>query len=154
MIIFWLNYSSKHSTALYSTIKHNVKRDDEYTEYFVYVRRFNNIIKKNIEVGSGECVLEGTLDIKSFIEYIEQKYEKECSNYFLTKLLKYTNLGTRPKKGWLLQTTNGLIGQNLFDIAKEYFNEDMESLSSLKKDMALLYLRRLNKKEIDYVWIF
>lgn len=127
--------------------KAQCERDDEYTEYFVYVRRFNNIIKKEYrKVGSGECVLEGTLDIKSFIEYIEQKYGKECSNYFLTKLLKYKPW-YETKERLATSDHEWINWQNLFDIAKEYFNEDMESLSSLKKDMALLYLRRLNKKK-------
>ena len=73
------------------------KRDDEYTEYYVYVRRNNNIIKKAYgQVGSGECVLSGTLDMK---------------------------------------------------IAKEYFEDDQSQIDNIKMDIALLYLKMLNKKE-------
>lgn len=123
------------------------KRDDEYTEYFVYVRRTNSIIKKEYgQVGSGECVIGGTLDMKSFIEFIEPKYGKECSNYFLREVLK--------NKPWY-NDTDSLIRSYfewvdwdlLTDIAKEFFAHDTQKIDELKMDIALLYLKRLNKKE-------
>lgn len=123
------------------------KRDDEYTEYYVYVRRNNNIIKKAYGmVGSGECVLSGTLDMKSFIEHIEPKYGNDCADFFLSKTLE--------KKPWydkkedLCRSYYEWVDWDLLtEIAKDYFGNDKKQIDNIKMDIALVYLKRLNKKE-------
>ena len=123
------------------------KRDDEYTEYYVYVRRNNNIIKKAYgQVGSGECVLSGTLDMKSFIEYIEPKYGNDCADFFLEKTLE-----RKPwynKKEDLCRSYYEWVDWDLLtERAKEYFEDDQSQIDNIKMDIALLYLKMLNKKE-------
>ena len=123
------------------------KRDDEYTEYYVYVRRNNNIIKKAYGmVGSGECVLSGTLDMKSFIEHIEPKYGNDCADFFLSKTLE-----RKPwynKKEDLCRSYYEWVDWDLLtEIAKDYFGNDNKQIDNIKMDIALVYLKRLNKKE-------
>lgn len=121
------------------------KRNDEYTEYYVYVRRNNNIIKKAYgKVGSGECVLDGTLDMKSFIEHIEPKYGKECADFFIEGVLKENSLFDADTICKYYH--NWVYWDWLTDIAKEYFKNDPENLDNIKLDMALLCLKELNKK--------
>lgn len=121
------------------------ERDDEYTEYYVYVRRNNNIIKKAYgKKGAGEYVLDGTLDMKSFLEYVEPKYGKECADFFANKVLQevtwYNAESLRRPHTWV-------DWDLLTDIAKEFFNDDQNNLDNIKLDMALLYLRRLNERD-------
>lgn len=123
--------------------KAQCERDDEYTEYYVYVRRDNKIIKKEYgKVGSGECVLSGTLDIKSFVKYIEPKYGKECSHRFLNSILEhkpwYNNIESLCRSDY-----EWIDWNELFEIGKSII--PLEQISQFKMDLALLYLRRLNK---------
>ena len=126
-------------------LKAQYERDDEYTKYYVYVRRNNNIVRKEYgKVGSGECVLDGTLDIKSFIEYIEPKYGELCCERFLQSILE--------RKPWyndvesLCRSEYEWIHWNeLLDISKQLISP--EKMSDFKMDLALLYLKRLNKKK-------
>mgnify|MGYP003289460551 CR=1 FL=1 len=120
--------------------------DNEYTEYYVYVRRHNNIIKKEYgKVGSGECVIFGSLDLKSFIDYVKPKYGEGCSTFFLQHILK--------RRPWFNDinelssvSCEWIYWNELFDIAKEFFLEDTEILNKIKLDIALLYLKQLNKQ--------
>ena len=120
--------------------------DDEYTEYYVYVRRNNNIIKKEYGmVGSGECVIGGTLDMKSFIEHIEPKYGKDCADFFIDRVLqRFTWYDAET----LCRTYQTWVQWDMLtDIAKDYFENDPENLDNIKLDMALLYLKRLNNSK-------
>ncbi len=121
------------------------KRDDEYTEYYVYVRRNNNIIKKAYGmVGSGECVLSGTIDMKSFIEHIRPKYGDDCADFFLTKTLE-----RKPwyeKKEDLCRSYYEWVDWDLLtEIAKDYFGNNKPQIDNIKMDIALVYLKLLNK---------
>lgn len=120
--------------------------DDEFTVYYVYVRRTNSIIKKAYgKVGSGECVISGTLDMKSFIELVKPKYGKECADFFMKKVLE-----TKPwygdKENLIRSDYEWVDWYILTDIAKDFFVRDKTKIDEVKMDIALLYLKRLNKK--------
>ena len=122
------------------------KCNDEYTVYYVYVRRNNSIVKKEyIKVGSGECVINGTLDMKSFIEYIEPKYGKDCANFFLRKVLEHKPWYDNIEK--LCRSYHEWVDWDILtDIAKDYFANEKSKIDEMKMDIALLYLERLNKR--------
>ena len=129
---------------IYNQQAQNIQ-DDEYTEYYVYVKGNNNIIKKQYcQVGAGEFVLSGTLDIKTFIEYIESKYGETVSAFFIKKILAI--------KPWYSDASellrnyfNWIEWYELTNIAKEYFDNERESIDCLKLDIAFIYLSLLNR---------
>ena len=82
--------------------------------------------------------------MKSFIEYIEPKYGELCCERFLQSILE--------RKPWyndvesLCRSDYEWIHWNeLLDISKQLISP--EKMSDFKMDLALLYLKRLNKKK-------
>ena len=74
------------------------------------------------------------------------KYGNDCADFFLEKTLE-----RKPwynKKEDLCRSYYEWVDWDLLtEIAKEYFEDDQSQIDNIKMDIALLYLKMLNKKE-------
>ena len=82
--------------------------------------------------------------MKSFIEHIRPKYGDDCADFFLTKTLE-----RKPwyeKKEDLCRSYYEWVDWDLLtEIAKDYFGNNKPQIDNIKMDIALVYLKLLNK---------
>lgn len=117
-------------------------RNDENTKLFLYSNDNSIIQKPYIEKQNGEFTLDGVLDMKSFVEFVEPKYGKVCADFFLEGMLRL--------KPWY-EKTSALIKNyfiwvhwfELSDIADSYFENDLVKKDQFKLDIVLLWLKRM-----------
>lgn len=127
--------------------KAQIAKDDEYTEYYVYERRNNEIIRKQYRhVGTGEFVISGTIDTKSLSEFISENFNESCSAYFLNEILKIKPWYRDIEKLTKLDRFY-LDWYEVLDIAKNYFANDISKITMIKEYLALHFLQKVNKKQ-------
>lgn len=134
-----------YNCFVFNEMAENVSHD-EYTTYYVYSCMTNQITTKQYQyVVQGECVLSGTIDMKSFVEWITPRYGNDCAVFFLNGMLR-----TKP---WY-PDIDSLLKNNfvwvkwfeLTDIANDYFSSNPAQLEKMKMDIAYMWLKRINKE--------
>ena len=124
----------------------NVDSDGRYTMWLVYVRRSNSIVRKQYqEIGTGECIIEGTIDSYYFFNMLEEKYGDNCLHFFVENIKnanRYTkDISFEDFRKWKSNWINFKIIQK---ISQEY-NNNPHFLLEIRRLVALAYIVYLNR---------
>ena len=123
-----------------------VQINNEYTEWLVYDRRNNTIIRKPYnQVGSGEFVASGSIVAFIFFNLIEEKYGEDCLQFFVNRVKNtkpgYTDIKSEMFRKW---KHNWIDFRYLLQFAEDYWTDE-KRINEIKRLIALAYLIQLNK---------
>lgn len=123
-----------------------MQTDNENTEWQVYDRRNNTIIRKPYnQIGSGEFVASGSIDAFIFFNLIEEKYGEDCLQFFVNSA-KNTKPGYADVKSEMFRKWehNWIDFRYLLQFAEDYWSDE-KRINEIKRLIALAYLIQLNK---------
>lgn len=142
------NFPDSLLAQVYQAFEENseINEDNEETIWRVYDRRNNTIISKAYnKLGTGEIVASGTIDANIFFDLIEEKYGKDCLNFFVNKVMKLNpylkDVAPEKIRTWKSQWVEYW---QLADFAKEW-GETNELSLEMRNLIALSFLLRVNK---------
>ncbi len=142
------NFPDSLLAQVYQAFEENseIDEDNEETIWRVYDRRNNTIISKAYnKLGTGEIVASGTIDANIFFNLIEEKYGKDCLNFFVNKVMKLNPYlkDVAPEK-FRTCKSQWVEYWQLADFAKEWGGTNELSLE-MRNLIALSFLLRVNK---------
>lgn len=122
-----------------------VQTDNEFTEWLVYDRRNNTIIRKPYnQLGSGEFVASGTIDAFIFFNLVEEKYGDDCLYFFVNRVkniqLGYADIEPEVFRKW---KSNWIGFRYLLQFAEDYWTDE-KRIIEIKRLIALAYLIKVN----------
>lgn len=143
-------FSKDFLLEVFDSFCKNDELDNGYSKLYVYSRIENKIIRKAEEnVGLGEFCIKLRLCSNEFFKFIDEKYGKDCSDFFAKALAKdfYDD--------WeeLKESSEGFVGVSSYveEIANDYFSLP-EKVQDFKTDVAKSWLDEINMKDIKAYW--